>query len=183
MEVKPETCQLLTWSLTDHHLLNTFFLFFPLPVPIAVARNFKTSFVESKLTIKRNIFFSILVHYKQAAKAFPTCPGWKFFLLFAQTPMFCTLVHLYGVSNSEQSLYRRSPEMAQLPARAPVIFVAELQGIMSCQEKWYFFLACLGSLGCVQAVDISVISSPRSYSFHKVVLHSIIWIVKGKLTV
>lgn len=33
--------------------------------------------------------------------------------------------------------------MAQLPARALVIFVAELQGIMACQEKWCFFLACL----------------------------------------
>lgn len=142
MAVKTETYQLLPWNLAVHQLLNIspFFSFF---TPHDCSQECAASlWCQTELTTKRNSQLELRRKCNQAAKVFPSCPGWKSFLLFAQTLMFCTLVHLYGVSNSEQSLGRRSPEMVHLPARAPVMFVAELQGIMACQEKYVLFLVC-----------------------------------------
>lgn len=121
-----------------------FFFFFPIFTPHSCSQECPASlWCQTKLTIKRNSQLELRRKCNQAAKVFPSCPVWKSFLLLAETLTFCTLVQLYGVSNREQSLGRRSPEMVHLSAHAPVMFVAELQGIMACQEKYvFFFFVC-----------------------------------------
>lgn len=62
---------------------------------------------------KKNFLFSSNYFTITKLPRFFLCPDWKIFLLLAQTLLVGILPHLYGVSNSEQSMGRWSPKTAE----------------------------------------------------------------------